>query len=366
MHMGTVFLFWIFLMPFVMLYGAYEGPKIFWLWIGGFFLTIFWLVRIGLGKRLNIPIHIRWFAAWIVVLLVSSLFGIHPLESIIGGSYRHQGVLFFFTLFLVFQTKEILPQVYKTGFTKWVAFQVIMESLIVIVDKILHFSRRPLGTIGEPNAIAGCLAFGLYWVWNMPKIKVRIRILLCLLIVSAIIATESRAGIITALVVLSGSMYMDFRNIIMNRHERLFVGSGIFLTIGMCLFFVWQIFLVRPVSLYENRIMYWNMVVQEISQKLFLGFGAETGEVVFDRTFTKNGIQLFDTMVDRSHNIFFDVLMWSGVVGLVVFLLWIVLLGRRLYIEKDWARFTAFGGWLIFASFQPVGVVHWVSLMLFL
>ena len=38
---ANILLVWLVLLPFVMLYRAYERPKIIWLWIGGFFLPVF-------------------------------------------------------------------------------------------------------------------------------------------------------------------------------------------------------------------------------------------------------------------------------------------------------------------------------------
>lgn len=346
-----------------MLYGAYEGPKVFWLWGGGFFLTIFWIIQLLRGKQFLFSGSILIYTLWIVVLFVSSVFGIHPISSLIGGSYRHQGILFFFTLFLLYQTKEILPILWKKRLITWISIPVIIESSIVIAEKLYRFSSRPLGTIGEPNAIAGFLAFGLYFVYGNKKLNIWIRWGICLLVIIAIICTGSRTGIVSAFIVLSGSIYTFWKTVTRQKYTYI-IGSSIVLLGIFTGFFVWQINTTRPYSQYENRLLYRNLALQEIIKNPIIGYGAESGEQVFGNAYSAQNIRIFDTMVDRSHNIFLDVLLWSGFVGLSVFVYWIWSIGKRLIMTKDFVRFAAFIAWFIFASFQPVGVIHWVSLLL--
>jgi O-antigen ligase len=364
--MGTIFLLWLSVMPLIMLYGAYEGPKIFWLWGGGFFLTIWWFLRILKGNQFKSSKETRVYILWLAVLAIASVFGIHPAESFIGGSYRHQGVLFFFTLFLIFQTKELLPQKLKGLLLKWIAIPLIFESVIVLVGKIVSHQVRPLGTFGEPNAIAGYLAIGLYWVWNMSKMPSWVRYLSCLCVISAILATGSRTGIVSAIIVIAGNIWSDFREINHKNYTNIIIGSGVAIAVAICGFTVWQVFQTRSYSPYENRQLFWGLAMGEIAQRPLLGFGAESGEHVFDLAFAAKEIRVFDTMVDRTHSIFLDVLMWSGIVGLGVFLYWIGLIFCRFYRARDWGRISVFVAWFMFASFQPVGVVHWVCLMILL
>jgi O-antigen ligase len=363
--MSTIFLLWISLFPFVMLYGAYEGPKVFWLWGGGFFLTVFWIIRILKSSSIDVSKESGVFIVWLIVFFGASIGGIHPVQSILGGSYRHQGVLFFFTLVLVMQTIHILPHVMKTNLMKWFAISVIVESIIIIFEKLFHFSVRPLGTIGEPNAVAGFLAVGLYSVCEMRYKRKWLRDVLCFIILCAILSTGSRTGIVTAGIVLSGYLLPYFKDFIRSNHlKKTVIGIGSVITLAL-VFVVWQ-GMVRPSSPHENRVLFASIALKEIAQQPLLGFGAESGEAVYDRAFTADNIRRFDFIVDRSHNLFLDVCLWSGVFGLFVFCYWLILIGRRLYIIKDWFRLTAFVGWLVFASFQPVGVVHWVSLIMIL
>lgn len=73
-------------------------------------------------------------------------------------------------------------------------------------------------------------------------------------------------------------------------------------------------------------------------------------------------INLLDFMVDRSHNIFLDISLWSGMTGLIVFTGWCISSGNELW-KRDRLRFIVFVAWFVFASFQPLGVVHWLQLL---
>lgn len=323
-----MFIAWLGLFPFVLLYGAYEGPKVLWLWIGGFFLSLWWLVKKQKPRR-------SWFLIWIFVLLFASLVGIHPLESIIGGGYRHQGVLFFFTLFLIGETVPTLSFQWKKILIAVLSCGVMLESVVVIIQKITDWQARSLGTFGEPNAVAGFLAIGLFLIIRM-KWKAAI-----LLVIISIIATGSRTGIIAACIVFCG---------LLGRKKYAVVALGIvsIVVIGFS----------RPYSLYENRPLFWRIATKAILQKPIFGYGAESSEYVFTKMFEKENIHLYDLVIERSHNIFLDVAMWSGIVGLVVFCRWVWEMIRRS--RHPWIIVA----WILFACFQPVGVVHWIGLIL--
>jgi O-antigen ligase len=339
---------WLAAFPFIMLYGAYEGPKVFWLWIGGFFLSVWWIVRTLRSGFPNVGAKEKWFLLWILVLLVASIAGIHPIDSLVGGSYRHQGVLFFFTLFLVWLALGVMTFKQKRVLGTLLACGVVGESIIILWQKITIWSARPLGTLGEPNAVAGFLAIGLFWVARSDFAK-RVRLLLYILTLLGIAATGSRVGITTALIVTLG---------LASRRVMAVVGI---IGIGLILF----ITQVRPPSVYESRPLFWQLGIQEVIARPILGYGAESGEAIYDRAFKQINIRSIDFMVDRSHNLFLDVILWSGVVGLVLFTGWCFVCGKEIW-KRDRRRFIMYIAWFVFASFQPLGIVHWLQLMFLL
>lgn len=351
MYMG-IFISWLSAFPFIILYGAYEGPKIFWLWIGGFFLSGWWIIRMIRSRFPKIGAGAKWFLLWILALSIASIAGIHPVDSILGGSYRHQGVLFFFTLFLVFLTLGTLSLKYKRVLGMLLACGVVLESLIILWQRIAAWTARPLGTLGEPNAVAGFLAIGLFWIASSDFPK-RVRLLLYILTVAAIVATESRTGIVSMLIIFLGFAWLR------NKKMRI---VGILGIIVFCFFLVKGITTARPPSVYESRPLFWQLGIREIAARPILGYGAESGEVIYDRAFKQINVRLIDFMVDRSHNLFLDVTLWSGIVGLILFTGWCIVSGKELW-KRDRRRFVVFVAWFVFASFQPLGVLHWLQFL---
>ena len=79
------FIFWILTLPFVTFGHIYEGAKIFVFWVGSFLLILYWLIK----KRAEFIKVLNkwdvWYWIWILLLVTSSIFGIDPMKSIIGG-----------------------------------------------------------------------------------------------------------------------------------------------------------------------------------------------------------------------------------------------------------------------------------------
>ena len=358
-----IFIIWITLFPFISLYGLYEGPKVWWLWTGGFFIAGWWLYRL----YKNLPYHVyaedTWLLAWIGVLILASVFGIHPLDSIVGGSYRHQGVLLFFALWLIILTMRFLSSHGRSVLNIMLASGVVLESVVVLVQKIGLYSARPLGTFGEPNAVAGYLAVGLYFYSRM-KFKPFFKTLGYVLCIWAIVITGSRTGIAAVAILCTVNILGRF----MAHHgliRKYFMLTGTFLCLGFVSVLLFLSFSAnRQASPYESRPMFWMLGTQEFTKRPLLGYGAETGEIIYDRAFLRINTRLENFMVDRSHNVFLDVALWSGVIGLFVFIGWLTAVGCTFVRTRDFHKFGALIAWVVFACFQPLGVVHWLQLVL--
>ena len=336
------FISWLLIIPFVVFKGGYEGPKVVWFLGGVIILTIFWIWRLlVLKKNIEFLKSDFFFILWLWLFFVSSLLGIHPLESILGGSYRHQGVLFFLALWLVKKTLEILPEEKKTFLKKGIALSVILEAFIVISQVLLAktYFARPLGTLGEPNAVAGFLAVGSFFVsfWFWPFL--------------AIFLTGSRTGIAA------------FTVFLLSRFRRLPLGV-ILLVVLAAVFIFFKGGELRPKSKFEDRGLFWQMAATFIKERPILGWGAETQEYLYDREFARREMPLQGMIVDRSHNLFLDVAIWSGMFGLLAFVGWLVSLGFEL--KRNTRMLFGLLAWIVFSVFQPLGVVHWLLLFLIL
>ena len=361
--MEYAFIIWVALTPFIMLYQTYEGPKVFWLWIGGFMLAASWIFRIIHGWTPKISQQNIWFAVWIAVLTIASIFGIHPLDSVIGGSYRHQGVLFFITLLLISETIKNLSKKASNILSLLIAVAVCLESIILLIQKINLWQRRPWGTIGEPNAAAGFLAIGLFWIASM-NISKWVRLLLSIGVLLAISATGSRTGILASGVVSIGLMHRSVVPIFRKHTKFYFVLLTAVMVIGGLFFYRYTLNVGRLSSPYEDMILFWKLGFDAFLMRPLLGYGAESEEHIYNKMFRSVNVRLIDFMVDRSHNILLDVALWSGIIGLTVFTGWIVSIVILFIRNRDIPILFALADWIGFASIQPVGVVQWVIIMI--
>jgi len=337
-----IFIFWFTLLPFVKWGSIYEGAKVFDFWLGSFF----WLVVLRQKLAKLITKADLWYFGWLLSLFVASLFGVHPLESIIGGSYRHQGVIFFVGLWLVGKSISILSTENKALLKKGIILGVLLESLVIFYQVLSNqflVNNRPLGTFGEPNAAAGFLVIAsLFAVTNFALLAV---------VFLAILLTTSR----TALVAFPLAFLLKLKN-----RKYFILALFVFLILGLG---AKNFILAREISPFENRKLFYELALEAFKKKPFLGYGAESGEVIYDFEFEHTaGIPLFGLVVERSHNLILDLLLWSGIPGLLFFSLWFWEKFKEM--EKNPAKISALGAWIVFSFLQPLGVVHWALLML--
>lgn len=345
----NLFIFWLGAIPLTVWGGFYEAPKVFIYLIGIFFLSVYWIFQYARGKYFNFYLRDYFYLIWLLVLLAASIFGVHPIDSIIGGSYRHQGLIFFLGLWVLGKTVGGLAKNKKILLYKVISWSVLIEALLVIVEIIsgrLYFGR-PLGTIGEVNAVAGFLAAGFYFVSvSWPTIYL-------ILPGIALLLTESRSGILAGFISLG---------IILNTLNKK-IKKWVFVLIALISFsFILLISLERvsPFPGPEERSVVWTLGIKQILSRPVLGFGVESGEVVYDQTFKKSGILLENFVIDRAHNLFLDVTMWSGIIGLIFFIGFLVESFRSIDSNKKFALLSL----LIYAMFQPLSIVHWILLII--
>ncbi|SRR5258708_6131956 len=325
---STIFVFWVILLPLIQLNNIFEGIKIIWFLVGGLVLAVFWIFNFK--KLLNkLTRSDLLYFSWVLTLLISSFYGIHPIESIIGTSYRHQGVIFFLFLWLTGKTLSEISSKSKNRVKKLIFTSLIFEAFLIFIQKF--FGMSLIGTFGEINAASGFIAIGSIFVNSIP---------LLILLGFAILMTSSRTALLAAISVLIIKIYKKSK------------AFSIILIIFALIYFVFSI-TAKNSSIFEGRINIWQFGIELIKERPILGFGPESGEVIYKNIFAQKNLPLYNLIIDRSHNLGLDLLQWSGIPGLITFSLW--LFSRRNI------KLIPF---LIFAFFQPLGVTHWVLLMI--
>ncbi len=344
----NIFIYWLGILPLFIFDSHFEIPKVSIFLIGGFALTIFWSFKaLNFGKATLIDKKDLWFLGWLLILLIAGLLGRDPIQSLIGGSYRHQGVIFFFTLFLVGKTVNILDEGKKLYLKKILATTVLIEALIIIFQVVINntYFGKPLGTLGEPGAVAGFLAIGTYFVFEtFPR-------LFMFVLSIPILFTYSRAGVLA----YSSFMFLTLTK----KFKPYFLVLITLFAVTSVAFFTSQ----KESSMFENRPLFWKIAAESIKAQPIIGYGAESQERVYDLAFIKNEIPLSGLIIDRAHNLFLDVTIWSGILGLILFSGWILLGYKGLNSQNKKAAMLAF---LVYSFFQPLSVVHWTLLIVIL
>lgn len=336
-----IFIFWLVLFPIISLNGIFEGTKVVWLWLGSVPLFAIWVIKLKdeVDKILTKADYVYFL--WLLLLIVSSIFGVHPQVSIIGGSYRHQGVIFFLSLWVIRKTIGLLSENDKKLLVKLFLVGGIFQSLLLISQKFI-FATEPLGTFGNSKAASGYIALTLLLPSNLSWVP---KSIIYLIAFPAIILSRSATGTLVAI------------SSILKR--KLFFAVLTLLAVG-ALIVGGNMNFNDP---YEGRGVIWRLAIQSVKERPILGYGAESGEIVFKEAFRVYGTPLEGLIVDRAHNIFFDIAMWSGVFGLILFIYWIYLCLKG---TKEVWRKKALLGFFVFASLQPLGVVHWIMLVVFI
>lgn len=337
------------LIPLITWGGFYEGPKVWFLILVGASVAIYLIVNVLILKSKLVFLKSDvYFLLWLVVLTISGITNGLGENILIGGSYRHQGILFFLSLILISQTVRLISGVDLRFLNKCLAFSVLTEVLIVFYEYVkgdLYFNL-PLGTLGEANALAGFFAIGS--IIALPHLG---RVFYILPVI-ALIMTESRAGLIA----LIPNVFLLISNLKSYLRKLIFLGAG--LSILVMVFTVTE---KKLDSEFEDRNFIWKSAAEAFYTQPVIGYGPESGEIVFNNAFVKRQINLEGLVIDRAHNLFLDVLMWTGFIGFFLFVLY--LKNRYLELKNIYSK-TAFWAFLIFAMFQPLSVVHWLLFFL--
>ena len=340
----------------------FELAKISLFFTGGFLLVFLFLAKLNIKnfearfKNLNKI----WFL-WVGILFLSTLINQTFPYGFLAGGYRHQSVLFFFLLgFLGLIAKGLDTKTAK-NILKWASAVVIIETLVIYGQwlaikfnfPILSYNQRPIGTIGEPNALAGFFVLGLPILitsLQQPLIPV-------LSVIIAILLTGSKVGLLAILAELIVFGFFWKKKF---PYKKFILITSLFLIVIIGIF---GVYFERGESRFENRWLIWDLGIRAIQEKPILGYGAEGIISTYDKQFSFIDRPLFGVVVDRSHNLFLDITLFSGIIGLVVFGLWLWRASQKLLKKRSWVL-ASLVGFLVFSFFQPIGVTHWFYLIL--
>lgn len=336
-------------------------------------------------------------ALFIVVLALTSAFGIDPMNSFVGRQPYFQGLVLYGYLFLFFILVSSSSINLKT-LAKVYVFSALLVSLAAINDWIMinllgqgipTYAGRVVSTFGQPNFYAGFLLLTLPFFWFLNQRKSPFLLLGFLITVVAIIISQSRAAFLILTVLLLVWFVLKlrkFKSLIFNFILAIFSFALVFsLYSGSGLLYKQiaepgtikadDLIDLSNVSV-EKRIYIWSVLLERIKEKPVIGYGLENISNAYSNFFQENYHSLFeenlkvspllirlkDLNVDRAHNYILDLLLFSGVLGLLVWLFLVGLLVKKLIQSKVTPENTSLiiglFIYLIWAAFQNQSVAH--------
>lgn len=372
----TCLLLVLFLLPLLFATPSlgYEQIKFLFFFILISFIGLLWLFWI-IWKQIKIVLdRVDYVSlAFLLVLIITSLFGLDPATSLIGRPPYFQGILLYSYLFLfsliVKTTKITLYEVslVLSGSSLIVALLSIYQAfqLYIVHQAIPSYAGRVVSSFGQPNLYGGFLIICLPFIFNNRFGKILFPI-----ITAGVMLSFSRAAVL----LLMG--FLVFRLVNFLKWPKFKIGL-LLLTIFGVVFLISinlssgliQDEIVAPqTNLWlkynspEKRILIWPIIGEFIAQKPILGYGLENLDSLFvsyqkeheQRSPAYYGIK--NIHIDRSHNYFLDLLVFSGIFGLGSWLILVYFLVKQV-------RGALLGSlliYLVWSLLQTQSVVHLV------
>lgn len=284
-------------------------------------------------------------AAVIVVLSLAAIFGENPYRSFWSNYERMEGLvshLHLFAYFLILTSVFKKEKDFKWFFMSCATVGVILSgnAYLQLLGKItVHQGGVKLdATLGNSTYLAIFIIFNLFilfWLFLKNK-NIWLRSFLAFLFIleaPIVFFTLTRGAILGF---FGGTALFAVLMAVLNKNKKIrfaFAGIFIFLVILSGLFLIFKnnsvvqnnsiLNKIASISLkqrtVESRITIWKMGYEGFKEHPILGWGPENFNLVFNKYFMPN-MWKQEPWFDRAHNIVFDWLISSGILGLFAYL----------------------------------------------
>ncbi len=357
-----------------------------------FFLTIVTLAALSwliLLKFEPTKYNLKWnqikisSTVFILILGLTSLLGINPFNSLVGQAPYYQGLIFYLYLYLF----SLLVSSESIKLEYW-ALSISLSSAVVSLiavkefiqlnlfhEQILTYAGRVISSFGQPNFYSGFLLFSLPFVYLLSLKKDKVSKFLAYFCFGLILVGVGISFSRSTIFILAGFLAFWVLHKIIKSYKALW-GVGIFALIFGIMFSltlssgIFYDEIIRPITSssrvnhefsIERRAFIWPVVTQLVLQRPLLGYGLDNLGQAYATYEAPRKIWGIDTIgvsalvVDRSHNLILDLLIFSGVVGLCSF---IYLLIQLLHHIKHGVAFAFIITFLLWMCFQNPSAVH--------
>ncbi len=374
------------LLPLLPALGGYgfEQIKVVFFLLTISLIGLLWLVTSWKQKftwtRLNIASLI-----FLMALLVSCLTGVDLEASLLGQFPYSQGWIVYVYLFS-FSLMVAVLKVPVNKIAMVLSFSSAIVALIAIIQSIqlylLHmnipnYAGRVVSTFGQPDLYASFLLFNIpliygYATHSNGKLFYRLVIFMG---VAAIIISQSRLAILLLL----------FLIVIFLMHQLKFTGRLLAGLVILMLLLVSLFSIVLNTGLFrsefsepkdalwlksnspEKRLIIWPVIAEVAFKKPLLGYGLENLDKAFsgyekpyDQRFPAY-YSLKNLQLDRAHNYPLDLLIFSGILGLIswIYLNWLLLKDLNSYKNKFLLiSYLIYFIWILFQVQSIVNLIY--------
>lgn len=339
--------FLLFFLPFVIFpigSSQFEVPKVI---LAQILIELLVVVRV---LQHDAPKLLRTSMAGYLALFAISLLGLiffRTEVSFFGNTYRLQGIFLFWhlLLFSIFAAKDVLRHAS--------AFLLLLFLIVQLGGDFVFGANdvgRSFGLLGEPNSLAAAAVFA-FPILFIKKNKKKLTYLCLLLIVVVLVISGSRSGVMAFLV-------QCFFLVAAWRFPKRY---GI-VTLSAILLIILTLFTPFLASnAHESRVEIWYAAMLSFLHNPVIGGGFGNIDTLLHKESLMFASYISERYVDSSHNIFLDILIQSGLVGMGAFL---YLLGRSFitfFFQRDTVALCLLLGFITVLSFNPVSV--WILLV---
>lgn len=317
------------------------------------FLTIILLL-----KRKELLPNKKEYIFWSSLLLLLSMFilipfSARPLFSFWGNAERMEGVwgtlhffLWFYVLYFLFKAE---PESKKLIFWSFAAVALLIN-IQGIQDGLSSHGSRPFATLGNATYIGFfnllMMFISVYFLGVYRKDLFLQIIIGALMIISiaTLLISQTRGSIMGA---AAGIIVLAVYSIIASNKKIgikiLISGLLVLLILGFYLFlrtdFTAKIPGISRVSqsitqgktLYMPRLISWGIFWEAFKTKPIFGFGLENSPDAYYRYFNPDMFKYEEVIFDRPHNKFLEIMVTQGIVG---FILWVLFIFSAFYFLK--------------------------------
>lgn len=321
-------------------YLAFELPKVFLFYL---FTVISTFLLLKSGYRLTkLNLTSLLFIIFLTWMVLAAILGLNFQQSLLGSYFRWQGIITWLCFGLLFFASSKLTENYH--FKRYISLAILISSFFVASFAITQFillwffgytsqllySNRVISTFGQPNFLGAYLVMSLPFIWFLLKEtsrKWKFLVYLSLaIVVLGIFSTLSRSAYLGLLVLSLIWGFYHYR-LLLTAITFSIIIFGILATLFPNLVFQeWYRFKLDSVSKWtaENRLQIMEKTSQLISHQPIFGYGWENFSLAFPTVVNVDDFGLKDIVVDSSHNLFLDLIVQTGLIGLILFILLII------------------------------------------